>query len=250
MQGRSSAGADLTKAYTPFLSNTSTNTNPGVNARDIAPFDKQENLVRPQPPTFGGTIMQKFGSLFANLNKRQSGVAPAPPSFPNASGAPGAPGETGSLPESREELLGLTPPEDIPGQTNYKDAVKRLENESLFTGKTGRSRAQWNIRQHTNGFGTLALSDTETITRPEADKRFDGDWSQAENLVDHFKFGLPIGVKAALTSLTFNSGAKWMNSGLGAAIEAGDMDTAKRLFTQYNKAYDAKSGQMYELAAL
>ena len=50
--------------------------------------------------------------------------------------------------------------------------------------------------------------------------------------------GVPLdpGKKAALTSLTYNAGPKWMQSGLGQAVKAGDWNTAKQRFLQYNKA--------------
>lgn len=147
---------------------------------------------------------------------------------------------TGSLPTSEQES---TP------KVNYADEVKRIENEGLFTGKTKESKAQWDFKQHTNGFGTRAKNEGEVIGPEEAHSRFDNEWQKAQNQVDQFKPGLPAGPRAALSSLTFNSGTKWMDSGLGAAVQSDDAAKAKELFTQYNKVRD-KDGQMYTLAGL
>jgi hypothetical protein len=54
--------------------------------------------------------------------------------------------------------------------------------------------------------------------------------------VDNFNPNLPPGVRAALTSLTYNAGPGWQQSGLGEAIKSGDYDKAQGIFLQYNKA--------------
>ncbi|MGI9411865.1 MAG: lysozyme, partial [Hyphomicrobiaceae bacterium] len=55
-------------------------------------------------------------------------------------------------------------------------------------------------------------------------------------LVERFAPGLDEGAKHALTSLTFNAGPGWMNDGLGQAIQQGDLEKARSIFLQYNKA--------------
>jgi hypothetical protein len=54
--------------------------------------------------------------------------------------------------------------------------------------------------------------------------------------VDQFAPNLPPGVRAALTSLTYNAGPGWQQSGLGQAVQSGDFDKAQQIFLQYNKA--------------
>jgi hypothetical protein len=54
--------------------------------------------------------------------------------------------------------------------------------------------------------------------------------------VDSVNPHLDPGTRAALTSLTYNAGQGWGNSGLGQAIKAGDLDHAKALFLQYNES--------------
>lgn len=111
---------------------------------------------------------------------------------------------------------------------NFTNAVKRFEG---YTPKS-----TWDYKQNSVGYGTKARYPGEVIDRPEADRRLNTELDSARGQVTAFAPNLDPGTQAALTSLTYNAGAKWMTSGLGAAIRAGDMDTARRLFTQYNKA--------------
>lgn len=97
-------------------------------------------------------------------------------------------------------------------------------------------KAAWDYKQNTNGFGTRAQSPNEVIDRATADQRFNSEISKAAQFVDKFAPDLDPGTRAALTSLTFNAGTDWANGGLGAAIKAGDIETAKAAFLQYNKA--------------
>jgi len=97
-------------------------------------------------------------------------------------------------------------------------------------------QASWDYKQYTNGYGTRALYPGEVIDRNTAQQRFGNDWNSATSTVNQFAPNAPDGVKAALSSLTFNAGPKWMNSGLGTAIKNGDWQTAKNIFLQYNHA--------------
>ncbi len=96
--------------------------------------------------------------------------------------------------------------------------------------------AKWDVKQFSSGYGTKANFEGETISREEADRRFSVEFSKAANIVDSVNARLDPGTKAALTSLTYNAGSDWVHSGLGEAIRAGDLDKAKQLFLQYNKA--------------
>lgn len=119
-----------------------------------------------------------------------------------------------------EKTLGLSP---IP--TKYLDEIKTSEGFSR--------RSKWDYKQHTNGFGTRAKFAGEVIDKDEAERRFQDEIGKAAKLVDDFAPGLPEGVRAALTSLTFNSGADWQRMGLGAAIRNGDFKDAGQRFNQY-----------------
>lgn len=110
----------------------------------------------------------------------------------------------------------------------YLDAIRQFEG---FTPK-----AQWDYAQHTNGYGTKALFAGEVIDKAEADRRFQAEIAQARQIVERHAPGADEGTKAALTSLTFNAGDRWTRSGLGEALRSGDLDSARALFVQYNKA--------------
>lgn len=110
----------------------------------------------------------------------------------------------------------------------YLDTIRRFEG---FT-----DRAQWDYAQHTNGYGTRALYPGEVIDKAEAERRFQSEIADARKVVDRFAPNADEGTKAALTSLTFNAGTTWTRSGLGEAVRAGDLDTARALFQQYTKA--------------
>ncbi len=97
-------------------------------------------------------------------------------------------------------------------------------------------RASWDYKQHSIGYGTRARYPGEVIDRNEAESRLRSEVDNARLLVDGFAPHAPEGVKAALTSLTFNAGSKWQDSGLGQAVKAGDWNTAQNRFLQYNKA--------------
>lgn len=111
---------------------------------------------------------------------------------------------------------------------SYLDAIKKFEGFS--------AEARWDYAQNSNGYGTRARYAGEVIDKAEADRRFEGEINKAANFVDHFAPGLDDGSRAALTSLTYNAGTAWMQSGLGEAVSSGDMDKARTLFLQYHNA--------------
>jgi lysozyme len=111
---------------------------------------------------------------------------------------------------------------------NYLDAIKTFEG---FTPK-----AQWDYAQFTNGYGTKALYPGEAISSEEAERRFASEIATARNIVEKHAAGWDEGTKAALTSLTFNAGTRWINSGLGEAVRNQDIEGVKQSFLQYTKA--------------
>lgn len=97
-------------------------------------------------------------------------------------------------------------------------------------------RAYGDYKQHSVGYGTRARHPGEVIDKAEADRRLAAEVAAARGIVDKFAPNLDPGTRAALTSLTYNAGDDWTRAGLGEAIRSGNMDEARRRFTQYNKA--------------
>jgi GH24 family phage-related lysozyme (muramidase) len=105
-------------------------------------------------------------------------------------------------------------------------AVKQFEGCS--------PRAFWDYRQYSIGYGTRALSPDEMIDcETEAEQRLIVELGQAQMQVDAFGAPLTAAQRAALTSLTFNAGASWMQSGLGEAVRAGNWIRARAIFLDY-----------------
>jgi lysozyme len=111
---------------------------------------------------------------------------------------------------------------------HYINAIKQFEGYA--------AEARWDYAQNTNGYGTRAQFPGEVIDKAEADRRFKDAIQNAANFVDKFAPNLDEGSKAALTSLTYNAGTAWAQSGLGQAIASGDLEKAQSIFLQYNKA--------------
>jgi lysozyme len=110
----------------------------------------------------------------------------------------------------------------------YLNSIKSFEG---FT-----QQATWDYAQHSNGYGTKALYPGEKISSDEAERRFAAEIAEARRIVDKYTDGWDEGTKAALTSLTFNAGSRWINSGLGAAVRAHDVEAVRTRFVEYNKA--------------
>ena len=107
-------------------------------------------------------------------------------------------------------------------------AVKSFEGFS--------AEAKWDYAQYSNGYGTRARSPGEVIDSKEAEFRLVLELKTAAQAVEKFAPSLDKGTKAALTSLTYNAGTRWMSDGLGQAIQRGDFDAARSIFVEYNKA--------------
>lgn len=115
---------------------------------------------------------------------------------------------------------------------SYLDAIKGFEGYA--------PKAQWDYKQYSSGYGTRAQPGDENIPADQLkgiyEQRFQDEVGKAAASVDAFNPNLPPGVRAALTSLTYNAGPGWQQSGLGQAVKAGDYDKAREIFLQYNKA--------------
>jgi lysozyme len=104
-------------------------------------------------------------------------------------------------------------------------------------------KAFWDYRQYSIGYGTRAWSPQETIDcESEAEQRLLVELGHAQTQVDALGAALTPGQRGALTSLTFNAGASWMQSGLGEAVRVGDWIKARGIFLQYVRA----NGQVLE----
>lgn len=114
----------------------------------------------------------------------------------------------------------------------YIDAIRKTEGYS--------PTAFWDYKQSTSGYGTKAQPGDESIPADQRqavfEQRYQEEIAKAAAHVDSVNPNLPPGVKAALTSLTFNAGPGWSQSGLGELVRAGDLEGAKDRFLQYNKA--------------
>ena len=115
-----------------------------------------------------------------------------------------------------------------PFDSKYTDAIKKIEG---FTPK-----ATWDVHQYSNGYGTKAAYPGEVIDRATAEQRFNRDYGKAASSVDKIAPNAPTGVKAALSSLTYNAGAGWMNAGLGKVVKSGDWNSVADKMLQYNRA--------------
>jgi lysozyme len=110
----------------------------------------------------------------------------------------------------------------------YLDAIRNFEGYT--------PRASWDYAQFSNGYGTRARYAGEVIDRAEAERRFRAEVSSARSIVEKAAPHVDEGTKAALTSLTYNAGTAWISSGLGDAVRRGDLEAARDIFRQYNKA--------------
>src|SRR5512139_1431781 len=111
---------------------------------------------------------------------------------------------------------------------DYVDAIRGFEGFN--------PNAYGDYKQSSIGYGSKAQYPGEVIDKAEGERRLNNDLRTAAGYVDSAYPDLPANRRAALTSLTFNAGPGWINSGLGAAVKAGDWDEAGRHFAQYANA--------------
>ena len=127
-------------------------------------------------------------------------------------------------------IQGQPPSQSGPLAQEYLSAIQKFEgnpNSPRFNVPT------WDVRQWSVGYGTRASGPDERPSADELNNRFNSEITNARDSVRRFAPNLDEGTAAALTSLTYNAGPGWQNAGLGRAVQAGNMDEARRLFTQY-----------------
>lgn len=119
-----------------------------------------------------------------------------------------------------------------PLDPQYSDAIKGFEGYS--------PNAQWDYKQSSSGYGTKAQPGDENIPPDQLkavhEQRFQDEIGKAAAAVDSVNPNLPPGAKAALTSLTYNAGPGWSQSGLGDLVRSGDLPGIAAKMQEYNKA--------------
>ena len=138
-------------------------------------------------------------------------------------------------------MVGLaTPPNAIPEKpvkptaapgTPYVLAPHYMDRIKKFEGFT--ARPKWDAKQYSWGYGTRAPGPTGSITPEQADADFGREIGEAHGIVHSFAPNAPEHVKAALTSLTYNSGGGWTKGAIGQAIARGDYAGAAGLMPHY-----------------
>lgn len=145
-------------------------------------------------------------------------------------------------------MTGLaTPPDAIPANPvkptaapgapyvlapHYMDRIKKFEG---FT-----ARPKWDAKQYSWGYGTRAPGPTGSITPEQADADLSREIGEAHGIVHSFAPRAPENVKAALTSLTYNSGGGWTKGAIGQAVARGDYAAAASLMPRYKVTSDGK----------
>jgi GH24 family phage-related lysozyme (muramidase) len=171
-----------------------------------------------RPPQSGSNL----GSLMALAQMVQGGgmsqEAPQQPSLASY-GAPPAQARTGTL----ASLSG--------GAASPEDFTRWVMGQEGF-----RASPYGDYRQTSIGYGTRARPGETSITQAEAMTRLNDEIGNARSSVRRFMPNLSPAQENALTDLTFNAGADWMQSGLGSAVRAGNWSEAQRLFQQYVNA--------------
>lgn len=114
----------------------------------------------------------------------------------------------------------------------FSDAIKGFEGYA--------AQPTWDYKQYSAGYGTKVQPGDENIPQDQLkavhEQRYQAELEKAAAHVDAINPNLPPGARAALTSLTYNAGPGWANSGLGEMVKAGNLEGAAQRFLQYNKA--------------
>src|SRR5258706_3126615 len=177
-------------------------------------------------------------------NAASGRAAPASPFTPSRQASSGKSGgnplgtQVASL--SPVGLPGTEEPktQEQPSQTGASGSgdldPKFIESQKRLEGFAGKSYPDG--KQHSVGYGTKARFPGEMLNRNQADSRLQDELWKATKVVDGIGVPMTKGQREALTSLTYNTGSKWTNSGLGQAVRSGDWNAATQLLQQYNHA--------------
>src|SRR5262245_18566272 len=100
----------------------------------------------------------------------------------------------------------------------------------------GYYKPKWDVRQWTVGPGVRYRPGMD-LSREGLERAFDEEIGQSRARVrQRFGDNLTPGQEAALSSLDYNAGPRFMNAGLGKAIDRGDWADAQRRLLQYTSA--------------
>src|SRR5260221_68412 len=139
---------------------------------------------------------------------------------------PSPPGSVPVLPPSQPALPKPAPPAapaaPVPTPVVDQGLVNFIKKTEAFS-----SKAYWDYKQYSIGWGTKANSATEVIDEAEATRRLTVEINLAEQEVEKVAANAPKGVKQALTDLTYNAGFGWSEHSLGAAVKAQKWDNDK-----------------------
>lgn len=115
---------------------------------------------------------------------------------------------------------------------DLREKLKKLEGYS--------AKSYSDYKQTSSGYGTKAQAGDEALTPAQLkvvhEQRLDTELARAANIVDTYAPGLPSGTRDALISLTYNTGSKWTQEGLGRMVRGGDLEGTKAAFGQYVNA--------------
>jgi len=148
---------------------------------------------------------------------------------------PGYKGQSFSNPASATSATSATGPHAAGVPPELTEWVAKKEN---FTPKSFADYGTTNI-----GYGTAAKGRT-SIDEPTARAEMNAELSRHLATIDALNPNTPPAIRNSLASLGFNTGgAALNNTGLAAAVKAGDWKQAKEIFVQYDKVTDASGAK-------
>ena len=92
---------------------------------------------------------------------------------------------------------------------------------------------RWDVNHWTIGYGTKAAGPDERLNHDQIEQRFQDEITREARIVDAVNPKLDPGTRAALISLTHNTGDGWTHAGLGDRVRAGDIAGAQQKFLEY-----------------
>lgn len=186
-----------------------------------------QGLSRLANAMFGGMAMNRLAT------EEKDQTAAAGKAMSDALLGPSASTPTqGAIKSDTQQRMTPTSTDTRGGSDDYMDFVRKQEGWN--------PKAYGDYKQTSIGYGTKAMPGETEITPEEGEKRLRTEIGQSRQLVQAWakEKGLMLSPKRedALTDLTFNSGTKWMNDGLGQKAAAGDWKGAQQSFVQYVNA--------------
>lgn len=186
------------------------------------------SMAQPQHANWATGLDQMVKAIYGNYKLGQTGqqdVSQYMKGFQDVPKDPNDPGKAVDWSGMNNQGSGVPYTSAPFGAGGLAEAVKGFEGfEPISKADT---------KQFSYGYGSKAPGPGLSIDKDTANKKLQRDLDRAAAVVDKINPNLSPGTKAALTSLTYNTGEKWTQSGLGKAVAAGDEEAAKKIFTQY-----------------